>query len=169
MLVEWTQGTSCCKYDMCPASSYIITGRAKNIKKPLASCLRSGKSNCKRSVVVRMMLLVTATIAFGAILLAALYFRRLVSAFTGNLGQRLANPQSGTPGDKITLHSIYLPVHNCGGTRSPFTTKVEAYLRLAGLEYDTKPADLVSSPNGRVYRSFSCVTTPWTVWRLVPC
>ncbi|KAK9841894.1 hypothetical protein WJX84_010370, partial [Apatococcus fuscideae] len=96
-----------------------------------------------------MMLLVTATIAFGAILLAALYFRRLVSAFTGNLGQRLANPQSGTPGDKITLHSIYLPVHNCGGTRSPFTTKVEAYLRLAGLEYDTKPADLVSSPNGR--------------------
>ena len=94
--------------------------------------------------------LVVAGCIFVVSGIAAVFYLRLVSAFTGNLGKRLTNPSRGKPGEQIALHAIFLPVPGCGGTASPFTTKIEAYLRMAGLPYKTRSADLVSSPNGRV-------------------
>lgn len=93
---------------------------------------------------------VLAGCVLAVALIAAVFYLRLVSAFTGNLGKRLTNPSRGKPGEQIDLHAIFLPVPGCGGTASPFTTKIEAYLRMAGLPYKTRSADLVSSPNGRV-------------------
>ena len=94
--------------------------------------------------------LVIAGCILVVILVAVAFYARLVSAFTGNLGKRLTNPRVGQPGGPIELHAVFLPVPGCGGTMSPFTTKIEAYLRMADLPYKTKSSDLASSPNGRV-------------------
>ncbi|KAK9837988.1 hypothetical protein WJX74_009110 [Apatococcus lobatus] len=94
--------------------------------------------------------LIVAGCVLAVALLAAVFYFRLVSAFTGNLGKRRTNPATGNPGDTIELHAVFLPVPGCGGTASPFTTKIEAYLRMAGLPYKNKSSDLASSPNGRI-------------------
>lgn len=96
--------------------------------------------------------LTVAGLAAAIVGLAFAAFKKLESSMTGNLGKRNTNPKRGTPGDKIVLHSFFVQVGQLAGTLSPFTGKIQAYLRMRGLPYTEAPTDFTSSPNGRVRR-----------------
>lgn len=82
-----------------------------------------------------------------------LYFLKQVKQFTGNLGPRETSPVKGTPGGKIVLTGFFTPVGRLVGSVSPFTNKVETYLRFAGLQHETRDGPFAGSPKGRVRSS----------------
>ena len=94
---------------------------------------------------------VKAILVAGLIGLAGyLYFVRTVKQFTGNLGPRESSPVRGTPGDKIVLTGFFTPVGRLAGSVSPFTNKIETYLRFAGLPFKVQDGGFAGSPKGRV-------------------
>ena len=100
--------------------------------------------------------LVTAAIAAALIgLTGYLYFLRQVKQFTGNLGPRETSPVKGVPGDKIVLTGFFAPVGRLVGSVSPFTNKIETYLRFAGLPFKTENGGFSGSPKGRVISSIA--------------
>ena len=78
------------------------------------------------------------------------FFLKLQRSLTGNLGKRRTNPVQGSPGGQVVLHGFFTPVGKLCASASPFTAKVETYLRMRGLPYSTQSSDFSSSPNGRV-------------------
>ena len=93
-------------------------------------------------------------VLFGILLAAAVgayaFFAKLQNSLTGNLGLRRTNPTYGRAGDNIEIHSFFTPVGSCVGSVSPFTNKIEAFLRFSGLPYQAIPSGFADSPNGRV-------------------
>ncbi|KAA6421446.1 MAG: hypothetical protein FRX49_08723, partial [Trebouxia sp. A1-2] len=79
-----------------------------------------------------------------------LFFLRQQKQFTGNLGTRETSPTKGSPGDKIVLTGFFTPVGKLAGSVSPFTNKIETYLRFAGLPHRTENGGFAGSPKGRL-------------------
>lgn len=79
-----------------------------------------------------------------------LFFLRQQKQFTGNLGPRRASPTRGSPGDDIVITGFFTPVGKLAGSVSPFTNKIETYLRFAGLPFKTENGGFAGSPKGRV-------------------
>ena len=77
-------------------------------------------------------------------------FVKLQNSLTGNLGSRRTNPTRGSPGGKIVIHSFFTPVGKLAASASPFTAKIEAFLRFKGLAYTEESSGFDASPNGRV-------------------
>ena len=100
-------------------------------------------------VFLALLLLILLTAAAGY-----LFFLRQQKQFTGNLGPRETSPTKGSPGDKIVLTGSFTPVRKLAGSVSPFTNKIETYLRFAGLPHKTENGGFASSPKGRVCPSF---------------
>ena len=84
------------------------------------------------------------------------FFLKLKHSLTGNLGLRLTQPASGAPGGKILLNGFFTPVGNLASSASPFTAKIETFLRMKGLPYTEKVSDFATSPNGRVSHLQTC-------------
>ena len=79
-----------------------------------------------------------------------LFFLRQQKHFTGKLGPRETSPSRGNPGDKIVLTGFFTPVGKLAGSVSPFTNKIETFLRFAGLPFTTENGGFAGSPKGRV-------------------
>ena len=79
-----------------------------------------------------------------------LLFLRQQKQFTGNLGPRKISPTRGNPGDDIVITGFFTPVGKLAGSVSPFTNKIETYLRFAGLSFKTENGGFAGSPKGRV-------------------
>lgn len=94
--------------------------------------------------------LLSLLLATLSLLAGYLFFLRQQKQFTGNLGTRETSPQKGTPGDKIVVTGFFTPVGNLTGSVSPFTSKIETYLRFAGLPFKTQDGGFAGSPKGRV-------------------
>lgn len=94
----------------------------------------------------------TLLLAVSAIVLGgAVYFLlSLKWSLTGNLGQRIVNPLKGNPNDPLSLFGFFVPVAGLTTSISPFTSKVETYLRMNGIKFASENTDFKSSPNGRV-------------------
>ncbi len=98
---------------------------------------------------IALLLLILLTASAGY-----LFFLRQQKQFTGNLGPRQTSPTNGSPGDKIVLTGFFTPVGKLAGSVSPFTNKIETYLRFAGLAHKTENGGFAGSPKGRVCSSF---------------
>ena len=84
------------------------------------------------------------------------FFWKLKSAMTGNVGRRATNPTKGQAGQPITVHSMYISVPNLTAALSPFTAKVQAFMRMREIKYEEAPIqDFTKSPNGRVSQAFT--------------
>ena len=95
-----------------------------------------------------------------------LFLLRQQNQFTGNLGPRETSPSRGNPGEKIVLTGFFTPVGKLAGSVSPFTNKVETFLRFAGLPFTTDDGSFAGSPKGRVC-FFTCrLTCAYTAWPL---
>ena len=94
-------------------------------------------------ITILLFTLLTATAGY-------LFFLRQQKQFTGNLGTRETSPTKGSPGDKIVLTGFFTPVGKLAGSVSPFTNKIETYLRFAGLPHRTENGGFAGSPKGRV-------------------
>ena len=79
-----------------------------------------------------------------------LFFLRQQKQFTGNLGPRKTSPTRGNPGDDIVVTGFFTPVGKLAGSVSPFTSKIETYLRFADLPFKTENGGFAGSPKGRV-------------------
>ena len=104
-------------------------------------------------------------------LTAYLLFLRQQRQFTGNLGPRQTSPTKGTPGDKIVLTGFFTPVGKLAGSVSPFTNKIETYLRFAGLPFKTENGGFAGSPKGRVVPHLHAMRRKCTscMPRNIPC
>lgn len=71
-------------------------------------------------------------------------------SLTGNLGNRTVNPLKGNSKDPLSLYGFFVPVEGLTTSISPFTSKVETYLRMNGIKFTSENTDFKSSPNGRV-------------------
>lgn len=89
-----------------------------------------------------------------------LFFLRQQKQFTGNLGPRETSPTKGSPGDKIVLTGFFTPVGKLAGSVSPFTNKIETYLRFADLPHKTENGGFAGSPKGRVCSLFLASAAP---------
>lgn len=89
-------------------------------------------------------------LASSIILTGYLFFLRQRKQFTGNLGPRETSPVKGTPGDPIVVTGFFTPVGRLAGSVSPFTNKVETYLRFAGLPFKVQDGGFAGAPKGRV-------------------
>ena len=78
------------------------------------------------------------------------FFMRQQKQFTGNLGPRKTSPTRGNPGDDIVLIGFFTPVGELFGSVSPFTNKIETYLRFAGFPFKLENGGFAGSPKGRV-------------------
>ena len=103
-------------------------------------------------------LLAFLLVALAITLTGYLFFLRQQKQFTGNLGSRETSPTKGHPGDKIVLTGFFTPVGKLAGSVSPFTSKIETYLRFAGLPFKTENGGFAGSPKGRVRGIFRLFT-----------
>ena len=95
--------------------------------------------------------LLTAALVIGVALLTGfLFFSKLTRSLTGNLGNRRVNPAQGRANESIVLFGFFLPFGKLTCSLSPYTAKIQAYLRFRGLKHTLENSDFVSSPNGRV-------------------
>ena len=97
-----------------------------------------------------MQAILTVLVFASIVSTAYLFFLRQRKQFTGNLGPRETSPVKGTPGDPIVLTGFFTPVGKLAGSVSPFTNKVETYLRFAGLPFKAQDGGFAKSPKGRV-------------------
>ena len=86
----------------------------------------------------------------AAVAAGYVYFLKSQRGFTGNLGTRETSPTKGASGGEIVLTGFFAPVGQLVGSVSPFTSKVETFLRFAGLKFRTENGGFAGSPKGRV-------------------
>ncbi|KAK9791849.1 hypothetical protein WJX73_002338 [Symbiochloris irregularis] len=94
-----------------------------------------------------VLLLAISAVALGGV---AYFLLSLKWSLTGNLGQRKVNPLKGSAQDALTLYGFFVPVENLTSSISPFTSKIETYLRMNGIKFASENTDFKHSPNGRV-------------------
>ena len=94
--------------------------------------------------------LAVVTLVLLLVWAAYVFFLRQQKQFTGNVGARETSPSKGSPGESIVLTGFFSPVGSLLGSVSPFTSKVETYLRFAGLPFKTRNGGFADSPKGRV-------------------
>ena len=95
-------------------------------------------------------LLVVIYVVAALVTAAYVFFLRSQGQFTGNAGSRESSPSKGTPGGEIVLTGFFAPLGQLVGSVSPFTNKVETYLRFTGLPFRTQNGGFADAPKGRV-------------------
>lgn len=95
-------------------------------------------------------LLVAIYVVAALITAAWVFFLRSQGQFTGNAGSRESSPSKGTPGGEIVLTGFFAPLGQLVGSVSPFTNKVETYLRFTGLPFRTQNGGFADAPKGRL-------------------
>ena len=98
-----------------------------------------------------MHVILTVALSVALIVLTGyVLFLRQQKQFTGNVGSRETSPAKGTPGGSILVTGFFTPVGKLAGSASPFTNKIETYLRFAGLRFEVQDGGFAGSPKGRV-------------------